>query len=184
MPINNKSDIQMNSWRGGVAATAALLLTASALATRITIPGTTVSLDVPAGFVNMPQSVIDSKYSRGGNPPSTVYSTPGPHWAVNIAFAIRNTALPAGNLAPVQAGLERSLQGTPGFRWVSHGIVKSGSAEWIDLQFWVDGIDTPIYNHLRVTRQGQKTLIVTANVTKALYGRYGQTLDVAMNGLK
>ncbi len=132
----------------------------------------------------MPQSVIDSKYSRGSSPPSAVYSTPGPHWEVNIAFAIRNTALPAGDLAPVQASLERSVQGTPGFRWVSHGIVKSGSAEWIDLQFWVDGIDTPIYNHLRVTRQGQKTLIVTANVTKKLYARYGQTLDVAMNGLK
>ncbi len=103
---------------------------------------------------------------------------------MNIAFAIRNTALPAGDLAPVQASLERSVQGTPGFRWVSHGIVRSGTAEWIDLRFWVDGIDTPIYNHLRVTRQGQKTLIVTANVTKALCGRYGKTLDSAMNGLR
>ena len=161
-----------------------LLLLSVAQATQVTIPGTTVRLDVPAGFVKMPQSVIDSKYSRGGNPPNTVYSTPGPHWEVNIAFAIRNTALPAGDLAPVQASLERSVQGTPGFRWVSHGIVRSGTAEWIDLRFWVDGIDTPIYNHLRVTRQGQKTLIVTANVTKALCGRYGKTLDSAMNGLR
>ncbi len=167
----------------------ALLLASPALfqtaqAARVTIPATTVSLEVPAGFVAMPKSVIDSKYSRGGNPPSTVYSTPGPHWDVNIAFALRNTPLPAGNLAPVQAGLERSIQATPGFRWVKHGIVKSGKREWIDLQFWVNGVDTPIYNHLRLTREGRKTLIVTANVTRAQYAKYGRTLDNAMNGLK
>ncbi len=164
--------------------TFSLLLAPSALAARVTIPGTGTSLDVPAGFVVMPKSVIESKYSRGGTPPSTVYSTPGPHWDVNIAFVLRNTALPAGSLAPVQAGLERSIQGTPGFRWVSHRIVKSGGRDWIDLQFWVDGADQPIYNHLRVTRDGQRALIVTANATKAQYAKYGPALDRAMNGLK
>ncbi|WP_425147163.1 hypothetical protein [Deinococcus sp.] len=162
----------------------ALLLPGSALGERLTVPGTSVSVDVPAGFVPMPKSVIDSKYSRGGLPPTAVYSTPGPHWEVNIAFALRNTALPAGDLAPVQAGLERSITATPGFRWVKRGIVKSGGRDWIDLEFWVDGIDTPIYNHLRVTREGQKTLLVTGNVTKALYPKYGAVIDAAMNGLK
>lgn len=164
--------------------TASLLLLPSALAARVTIPGTSTSLDVPTGFVVMPKSVIESKYSRGSTPPSTVYSTPGPQWDVNIAFVLRSTALPAGSLAPVQAGLERSIQGTPGFRWVSHGIVKSGSRDWIDLRFWVNGADQPIYNHLRVTREGQGALIVTANATRAQYAKYGKTLDDAMNGLK
>ncbi|GGQ97300.1 hypothetical protein [Deinococcus ruber] len=162
----------------------ALLLCFPAHAARVTVPGTSVSIDVPAGFVPMPKSVIDSKYSRGGLPPTAVYSTPGPHWEVNIAFALRDTALPAGDLAPVQAGLERSISATPGFRWVKRGIVKSAGREWIDLQFWVDGLDTPIYNHLRVTREGQKTLLVTANVTKKLYAKYAAQLDAAMNGLK
>ena len=70
-------------------ALAALLLSAPALATRVTVPGTGVSVDVPAGFVPMPRSVIDSKYSRGGNPPTRPRppcrhrpSTPGPHWEV------------------------------------------------------------------------------------------------------
>ena len=40
-----------------------LLLLSVAQATQVTILGTTVRLDVPAGFVKMPQSVIDSKYS-------------------------------------------------------------------------------------------------------------------------
>lgn len=166
------------------ALTALLLCPSLVLAARVTIPGTTVTLAVPKGFVAMPKTVIASKYARGGKPPSVVYSTPGPKWSVNIAFALRNAALPAGSLAPVQAGLERSIRSAPGFRWVRHGIVKSGGREWIDLQFWVNGIDTPIYNHLRLTRQGRKTLIVTANVTKALYPQYGRTLDNAMNGLK
>lgn len=174
----------MTRFRMFLPALAAVLLAPPSLAARVTIPSTSVSLQVPAGFVTMPKSVITSKYSRGGNPPGTVYSTPGPRWDVNIAFALRKTALPAGNLAPVLTGLERSIQGTPGFRWVRHGIVRSGKREWIDLQFWANGVDTPIYNHLRLSREGQKTLIVTANVTKALYAKYGRTLDNAMNGLK
>lgn len=169
--------------------TISLLLVSATLglpasAARVTVPETTVSVDIPAGFVPMPKSVIDSKYSRGSAPPTAVYSTPGPHWEVNIAFALRNQALPAGDLAPVQAALERSIAPTPGLRWVSRSVVKSGRREWIDLQFWVRGLDTEIYNHLRVTREGQKTLLVTANVTKALYPKYGVQLDAAMNGLK
>ncbi|WP_424949260.1 hypothetical protein [Deinococcus sp.] len=184
MRLDPRPEIRRSVFRPFLLALAALLPVSVARAARVTIPGTTVSLEVPAGFVAMPPDVIASKYSRGGNPPSTVYSTPGPHWDVNIAFALRNTALPAGSLAPVQAGLERSITDTPGFRWVSHGIVNAGSRDWIDLQFWVNGADTPIYNHLRVTREGQKTLIVTANATKEQYGKYGKTLDDAMNGLK
>ncbi len=161
-----------------------VLLGLPAGASRVTVPGTTVSVDVPSGFVPMPKSVIDSKYSRGSAPPTAVYSTPGPSWDVNIAFALRDQALPTGDLAPVQAALERSIAPTPGLRWVSRRIVRSGGREWVDLQFWVKGLDTEIYNHLRVTREGQKTLLVTANMTKAQYPKYARQLDAAMNGLK
>ena len=87
-------------------------------------------------------------------------------------------------LAPAQAALERSIAPTPGLRWVGRRVVKSGGREWIDLQFWVRGLDTEIYNHLRVTRQGQKMLLVTTNMTKAQYLKYGAHLDATMNGLK
>jgi hypothetical protein len=162
---------------------AALTLISPALAARVTVPGTSISVAVPAGFAPMPASVIASKYARG-TPPSSVYSTPGPGWEANIAFALSNQSLPAGSLASVQTELERSIQGAPGFKWVKHGVVKSGGREWVDLQFWVSAPDTTIYNHLRVTREGQKTLYVTANVTKRLYSKYGAALDAAMNGLK
>lgn len=58
---------------------AALLIGLPASAARMTMPGTTGSMDVPAGFVLMPKSVIDSKYSRDSAPPTAVYSTHGPH---------------------------------------------------------------------------------------------------------
>lgn len=162
---------------------AALLLSSAALAARLTVPGTDVSLDLPAGFQPMPRDIIALKYSRG-TPPAHVYSTPGPSYAVNIAFALRDVALPGGSLAPAQAALERSITGTPGFRWVSRGVEKVAGREWIVLRFWVNGLDTPIYNHLRVTRQGDKTLLVTANVTKKLYPQYAARLDVAMKSLR
>ncbi len=58
---------------------AALLIGLPASAAYVTMPGTTGSMDVPAGFVHMPKSVIDSKYSRDSAPPTAVYSTHGPH---------------------------------------------------------------------------------------------------------
>lgn len=163
---------------------AVLLLSSSALGARVTVPGTRVSLAVPEGFVPMPADILALKYSRGGNPPNTVYSTPGPSWAVNIAFALRDVKLPPGSLAPAQAALGRSVEATPGFRWVKHGIERVGNREWIVLKFWVDGLDQPIYNDLRATREGEKTLIVTANVTKTLYPKYAKTLDTAMGSLR
>ena len=165
-------------------ALAALLLSPSALSARVTVPGTSVSLTVPEGFVPMPADILALKYSRGGNPPTAVYSTPGPSWAVNIAFALRDVQLPPCSLAPAQAALEKSVQATPGFRWVKHGIERVGGREWVVLKFWVDGLDTPIYNDLRATREGNKTLLVTANVTKELYPKYAKTLDAAMGSLR
>ena len=161
----------------------ALLLPSLAQALHVRIPQTSVSVDVPADFILMPASVIASKYARG-TPPSTVYSSPGPNWAANIAFALRAQALPPGSLRNVEAGVEKSLEGAPGLRWVKRGVVNVGGREWIALQFWVDGLDAPIYNHLRITREGKGTLLVTANVSQAAFAKYGPELDAAMNGLK
>lgn len=97
---------------------------------------------------------------------------------------MRNVELPPGDLAPVRAALERSVQGTPGLRWVGHGIERVGNRDWIVLRFWVNGLDQPIYNHLRASREGDRTLLVTANVTKALYPKYAAQLDEAMKSLK
>lgn len=165
-------------------ALAALLLVPSGLAARVTVSGTDVSIELPKEFVPMPRDVLALKYSRGGQPPTQVYSTPGPSWDVNIAFALRDSALPAGDLNPARLALEKSVEATPGFRWVKHGVEKVGGREWIVLQFWVNGIDTPIYNHLRVTRQGKKTLLVSANMTKAQYPKWAKVLDQTMQSIK
>lgn len=166
------------------AASALLLLGSPALSARVKVPGTSVSINVPAGFVPMPAEILALKYARGAQPPTQVYSTPGPSWAVNIAFALQKRALPAGDLSPVRLSLESGIEKLPGFRWVRHDVQNIAGRDWIVLQFWVDGLDTPIYNHLRVSREGNQTLLVTANVTKALYPKYAATLDAAMQSLK
>ena len=163
---------------------AVMALTAFALAERVRVPGTDISLELPAGFVQMPPDILKLKYSRGGLPPTSVYSTPGPSWAVNIAFALRNVALPSGDLTPARLSLERSLVGVPGFRWVRHELQTQAGREWIVLEFWVSGLDTPIYNSLWVTRQGENTLLVSANVTEKLYPDYAAPLRKAMQSLK
>lgn len=170
-------------WLGALTLSALGLLPLAA-AERVRVPGTDLSIDLPTGFIVMPPGVIASKYSRTAAPPTQVYSTPGPHWEVNIAFALRNVRLPDGDLNPARTALEGPLKNVPGFRWVRHDVQTVAGREWIVLQFWVNGLDTPIYNDLRVTRQGDKTLLVTANVTKVLYGSYAARLGAAMQSLK
>lgn len=159
-----------------------LLSTAQSLSTRVKVPNTNVSFELPSGFVPMPADILKLKYSRG-TPPAQVYSTPGPSWAVNIAFDRRNVKLPSGGLAELQKALESSITGASGFRWEKHGIQKLNGRDWIVLQFWVDGLDTPIYNDLRATPDQGGLLLVTANVTKALYPQYAKSLKAALDSL-
>ncbi|MVN85252.1 hypothetical protein GO986_00510 [Deinococcus sp. HMF7620] len=163
----------------------ALLLTVlsvSAHAAPVTVPGTNVQFTVPAGFVKMPPDILKLKYSRG-TPPAAVYSTPGPHWDVNIAFAVRRAQVPA-DLGELQSVLERSVQGAPGFRWESHSVQKLGERSWVVLRFWVSGLDTPIYNDLRAVPVPGGLLIVTANATKAQYPKYLKPLTAALDSLR
>ena len=150
----------------------ALVFTSPALAARVTVPGTTVSVDVPAGFVSMPADVKAIKYPRGA-PPATVYSAPGSGWSANVAFEVKNIPLRDVGLSSMLAAMVQSFEKMPGLglRWVRHGLVRSGGREWIDLAFWVDGQDMPIYNHMRLTPVGDKALYVTANVGKAFYSK-------------
>ena len=112
------------------------LLLGAAQAERVKLAGTGLSLEVPAGFAKMPQDVIDLKYSRG-RPPGTVYSTPGPNWAVNIAFDRRDVAVKPGELKEIQGVLEKSVQGVAGFRWVKRDLQTISGRPWVVMQFWV-----------------------------------------------
>ncbi|WP_146160644.1 hypothetical protein [Deinococcus arcticus] len=157
-------------------------LVSPAHAASVEVPGTGVRFTVPAGFVKMPPDILKLKYSRGA-PPTAVYSTPGPGWAVNIAFAVRRAEVP-GDMAALKVLLERSVQGAPGFRWESRGVKTLGPRAWVVLRFWVQGADAPIYNDLRATPVKGGLLIVTANAAKSQYPRYVQTLSAALDSLR
>lgn len=164
---------------------AALLLTAlPAVAERVAIPGTTVSMDVPTGFAAMPANIVASKYGRGGQPPKAVYTTPAPDYEANVAFSLRDVKVPEGGLTQVQPLLEKSVAAVPGLKWIKRGMVKSAGRDWIDLEFWVDGKAAPIYNHMRVTTEAGGLLLVTANASTGAYEKYKLALNAAMNSLK
>ena len=161
-----------------------LTLASPALAARTTVSGTSLSIELPGDFVPMTSEAIATKYGRGGQRPSTVYSTPGPNYSVNIAFRLAEQALTPKQLPEVKPVLEKAIQATPGFRWVSRGFTKLAGREWIVLRFWVDGLDAPIYNDMRVTSEGGKLLIVTANSSTSAYSKYSAKLSAALLSLK
>ncbi|WP_235692785.1 hypothetical protein [Deinococcus aquaedulcis] len=153
-----------------------------AQAAPVEVPGTGVRFTVPQGFVKMPPDILKLKYARG-TPPAAVYSTPGPSWAVNIAFAVRRVEVP-GDMTVLKSLLERSVQGVPGFRWDSRGIKTLGTRSWVVLRFWVQGADGPIYNDLRATPVPGGLLIVTANAAKSQYPKYVKVLGTALDSLR
>jgi hypothetical protein len=163
---------------------AALTLASFTLAARVPVPTTTLSIELPADFAVMTTEAIATKYGRGGQRPSTVYSTPGPNYSVNIAFRLVEQALTPKQLPEIKPSLEKAIQATPGFRWVSRGFTKLAGREWIVLRFWVDGLDAPIYNDMRVTSENGKLLIVTANSSTSAYSKYSAKLTAALLSLK
>ncbi|WP_293912866.1 hypothetical protein [Deinococcus sp.] len=161
-----------------------LLLAPSAQAARVPVPATTLSIELPADFTAMTTGAIATKYGRGGQRPTTVYSTPGPNYSVNIAFRLAEQAVTPQQLPELKSALEKAVQATPGFRWVSRGFTKVAGREWIVLRFWVDGLDAPIYNDMRVTSESGKMLLVTANSSTSAYSKYSAKLTAALLSLK
>lgn len=156
---------------------------ARALSTTVQIPGTDVTFDLPAGFVRMPDDIRKLKYARG-TPPQVVYSTPGPSWAVNIAFALSPRPLPGGHVQAFQQQAERTFKAVPGVQWVGSDCRTVAGRQWCSVRFWIPGLDAPIYNDLRSTLVGGKLLLVTANASKARYPQDKAQLKAALDSLR
>ena len=159
----------------------ALLLT-SALATRVTVPGTTLSLEVPSGFTRMTADMIALKYSRGV-PPRMVYTTADSR--VNIAFELRDSKLPAARLGEFGVFMKDFIgKNIKVLKWEGSGPRSLGGRAWYELAFTFQATDQPVYDRLLITSEQGRALVVTVNATTQDLPKYRPVLDQAINSLR
>lgn len=160
-----------------------LTLTGTANAARVTVPGTTLTLEVPAGFELMAAETIAIKYPRG-NAPKMVYTTPDTQ--VNIAFAYNETAtLKATDVNDFGKAMSELFQKQmPQLKYLKNGPLKLAGRDWYELEFTMQAADQPIYNHMLFSSDKGHPLIVTVNATTRKLPQYQKVLDATLNSLK
>ncbi|WP_291426756.1 hypothetical protein [Deinococcus sp.] len=159
------------------------LLSGTAQTARVTVPGTTLSLEVPAGFTLMDAETVAIKYPRG-NPPLAVYTTPDTQ--VNIAFTYdQKSPLKAADLNKFgQTTSKLFQQQMPELKYLKNGPLKRSGRDWYELEFTMQAVDQPIYNHILFTSDKRHPLIVAVNATTKQLPKYQKTLDAALSSLK
>lgn len=160
-----------------------LILLGTVQAARVTVPGTTLSIDIPAAFQPMNAETIAIKYPRG-NPPQAVYTTPDTQ--VNIAFTFNQKApLKATDLNDFGKAMSQLFQQQmPELKYLKNGPLKLAGRDWYELEFTMQAADQPIYNHMLITSDKGHPLIVAVNATTKKLPQYQKTLDSALKSLK
>ena len=159
------------------------LLSGLAQAARVTVPGTTLSLEVPSGFKRMDAEMVAIKYPRG-NPPQAVYTTPDTQ--VNLAFTYdQKSPLKAADLNDFGRAMSKLFQQQmPELKFMKNGPLKLSGRNWYELEFTMQAADQPIYNHMLITSDKGHPLMVTVNATTKQLPKYQKTLEAALSSLK
>ena len=162
----------------------ALAISCSAVFARekMSVPGSTVSLEIPAGFTPLTTADIAIKFPRT-NPPGYV-----------VGNARRTTSI-AYDLKPQpikDAGLEEGLQvfGTlmgrliPNLVWKRKEIIEMAGQRWIFLEMTSSAIDTDIYNIMLITPFDGKMLIFNFNSTKEDFAEQEAALRASVASIR
>ena len=144
----------------------ALAITTAPLFARekISIPGSTVSLDAPAGFTPLTAAEIAVKFPRT-TPPG--YVVGNARRSTSIAYDLKPQAIKDAEL---EKGLEvfGTLMGrvVANVVWKRKEIIQMAGQRWIFLEMTSSAIDTDIYNIMLITPFEGKMLIFNFNSTK------------------
>lgn len=160
----------------------AALVAPSALAARVTVPGTTVSFEAPDGWKALDKKIVALKYARGKAPANVLGTKDG---IVTIAYELRDAPLAEGQLKELLPAFEEIFRRQfPGMKWIRKGVVERGGTRWVELEFENEAVDQRIYNHMLFTSYGGRLLAINANSTlKALPGVKTQ-LDRALASVR
>ncbi len=162
----------------------ALAITTSTLFARekISIPGSTVSLDAPAGFTPLTAAEIAAKFPRT-RPPGFVVGNA--RRTTSIAYDLKPLPIKDDTL---EEGLEvfGSMMGrmVPNLVWKRKEIISMAGQRWIFLELTSSAIDTDIYNIMLITPFDGKMLIFNFNSTKEDFAHQEAALRASVASIR
>lgn len=160
----------------------AVLLAPSALAARVTVPGTTVSFEAPEGWAALDRKLVAVKYARGQAPRDVLGTKNG---VVTIAYELRDTPVPEDRLAELLPAFVQAFgKQFPTLKWYRKGLVTRGGLSWVELEFETPGLDDRIYNRMLLTSYRGKLLVLNANSTAKALAAHKARLDRALNSVR
>ena len=149
-------------------------LSANVGAATITIPGSSVSFEVPDEFTPLSKDEIDKKWLRA-RPPS--FAVGNERRTTTIAYDVRNQSVPEDQLEAGLQVFERLFDRLiAGIVWKKKEIAVIGGRRWIYLEMTSNAIDTDIYNILLCTPYEGKLVLFNFNSTKEDFPKYEESL--------
>ena len=135
---------------------------------KITIPGTTISLQAPVGFTPLTDTEIGNKFSRNSAPK---YVMGNARRGTSIAYDLKPTPIKDAELEQGLATFETLMvRVVPNLVWKRKEIIEQAGQRWIYLEMTSSAIDTNIYNIMLITPFEGKMLIFNFNSTKEEFG--------------
>ncbi len=133
-------------------------------AEKISIPGTTVSLEAPTGFTPLTSAEIKLKYPRNNPPQYVVGNT---RRSTSIAYELKPNAIKEAELEKGLAVFETVLsRAIPNVVFKRKEIIEQAGQRWIYLEMTSSAIDTDIYNIMLITPFDGQMLVFNFNATK------------------
>jgi len=123
-----------------------------------------LAIKVPAGFFQMPQELIKSKYP-GGNAPQVVYTND--NYSINIAFNYTTSKATAEQLAVYRDVLVKQFNSTlPVKEWLRNEVTEINGKKLIIFSLITQAVDTEVYNLMFITDMHGRLLMGTFNCTQ------------------
>lgn len=141
-----------------------------------------ITFEVPAGFNQLPQDVVDRKWPAKQAPRFVVGTEGG---TTTIDYDLKPYQLPADKLPEVRKSFTKQFERVvPGIVWKRNEIVQLAGRKWICFEMTSTAVDTDIHNMTLMTGFEGQMLVFNFNSTREAFPRVEKALRKSMNSIR
>lgn len=161
-----------------------LLLTAvhPAIAQRVVVPETGVTLEPPEGFTALSQEEIDARYPLSTRPKYVIGNA---RRSTVVAFELKPSPLTDAELPEVLQALGQQLQQiVPGIEWIERKLTGLEGQRWIYLEFMSSVGGSNVHNIILGTPIAGRSLFVSFSSTKEEFPKVEEQLRRSLQSIR
>jgi len=159
-----------------------LLLSTYVIAEPVFVGDTKVTFVPPAGFKELPQEIIDTKWRSKDAPKFVVGNDRA---TTTVAYDLKNHDISKASLSEIKDSFGELFERIiPGIQWIKREIIEHSGKDWILLEMSSHAIDTDIHNIMFLTSYEDKMLVFNFNSTKDDFKGYEKQLRESLLSIK